>query len=414
MTDYVAKYQGAEIYRVHQEMDGLGRITRKVEIVLGETHTYEYVYDQAGRLVDVYKDGVLVSHYDYDPNGNRLAHVTPSGTSHGTYDDQDRMLSYGEATYEYTANGELLRKTDAEGVTHYTYDVLGNLKSVVLPDGTRIEYIVDGQNRRIGKKVNGVLVQGFLYQDWLEPVAELDGAGNVVARFVYASRSHVPDYMVKNGVVYRIISDHLGSVRLVVDVATGQIVQRMDYDEFGNVILDTNPGFQPFGFAGGIYDLQSQLIKFGVRDYDTRTGRWISKDPFKFHDHGTNLYNYALSNPINFNDNSGLSPFILYEGIVISIFVKNYMKMREANTIGADKYFHCMANCEASRLGLIGELTAMLISEAREIFDYITGDPRSACNEDRIANMKGRKGDKNKSCREVCSEFRPKALDPQY
>ncbi|MCL6614425.1 MAG: hypothetical protein K6U03_07425 [Firmicutes bacterium] len=238
------------------------------QTVLGEAHTYEYGYDQAGRLVDVYKDGMLISHYDYDPNGNRLAHVTPRGTSYGTYDDQDRMLSYGDAAYEYTANGELLRKADAEGITQYTYDVLGNLTSVVLPDGTRIDYIIDGQNRRIGKKVNGVLVQGFLYQDALEPIAELDGAGNVVARFIYASRSHVPDYMVKNGVTYRIISDHLGSVRLVVDVATGQVVQRMEYDEFGNVILDTNPGFQPFGFAGGIYDPQTGLVRFGARDYE--------------------------------------------------------------------------------------------------------------------------------------------------
>ena len=38
---------------------------------------------------------------------------------------------------------------------------------------------------------------------------------------------------------------------MVIDTASGTIVQRMDYDEFGNVIVDTNPGFQPFGFAGG-------------------------------------------------------------------------------------------------------------------------------------------------------------------
>ena len=30
----------------------------------------------------------------------------------------------------------------------------------------------------------------------------------------------------------------------------------MDYDEFGNVIYDSNPGFQPFGFAGGLYDTE--------------------------------------------------------------------------------------------------------------------------------------------------------------
>lgn len=37
----------------------------------------------------------------------------------------------------------------------------------------------------------------------------------------------------KGGVVYRIISDHLGSPGLVVEVASGQIAQRVDYDEFG-------------------------------------------------------------------------------------------------------------------------------------------------------------------------------------
>ncbi len=43
---------------------------------------------------------------------------------------------------------------------------------------------------------------------------------------------------------------------------------RLDYDEFGRVLLDTNPGFQPFGFAGGHYDPDTQLVRFGARDYD--------------------------------------------------------------------------------------------------------------------------------------------------
>ena len=33
--------------------------------------------------------------------------------------------------------------------------------------GGRITYIIDGQNRRIGKKVNGALVEGFLYRSQL-------------------------------------------------------------------------------------------------------------------------------------------------------------------------------------------------------------------------------------------------------
>lgn len=208
--------------------------------------------------------------------------------------------------FPFTANGELQSKTMGSQTTTYTYDVLGNLLAMTLPDGTQIEYVVDGQNRRIGKKVNGTLVQGFLYQDQLTPVAELDGSGNLVARFVYASKVNVPDYMIKSGVTYHILTDHLGSPRLVVDTTTGAVVQRLDYDEFGNVVLDTNPGFQPFGFAGGIYDQHTKLVRFGFRDYDAETGRWTAKDPIRFRGGDTNLYGYVLNDPIDLSDPLGL------------------------------------------------------------------------------------------------------------
>jgi len=264
-------------------------------------------YDAAtGRLTDVTKNGASVGAYTYDQNGNRLTYTGQRGTFSGTYDAQDRLIAYGSATYTYTDNGELLTKTDNVGTTTYTYDVLGNLTSVTLPAGMVIDYVVDGRNRRVGKKVNGVLTQGFIYGDQLNPVAELDGAGNIVARFVYGTRANVPDYMVKGGTTYRIISDHLGSPRLVVDAGTGAIVQRMDYDEFGNVLNDTNPGFQPFGFAGGIYDQDTGLVRFGARDYDPNTGRWTAKDPILFGGGDTNLYGYTLGDPVNFVDPAGL------------------------------------------------------------------------------------------------------------
>jgi len=171
----------------------------------------------------------------------------------------------------------------------------------MMADGTSIEYIIDASNRRIGKKVNGALVHGFIYKNQLEPVAELDGAGNVVARFVYASKGHVPDYMIKGGVTYRIISDHLGSVRLVVNASEGTIAQRIDYDEFGNITQDTNPGFQPFAFAGGIYDQHTKLTRFGAKDYDAFTGRWTSKDPIGFAGGDVNLYGYVMNDSVNVN-----------------------------------------------------------------------------------------------------------------
>ena len=78
------------------------------------------------------------------------------------------------------------------------------------------------------------------------------------------TKAHSPDFLVKGGVTYRIVSDHLGSPRLVVDVTTGNVAQRMDYDAFGNVSADTNSGFQPFGFAGGLYDQHTKLTRFGA------------------------------------------------------------------------------------------------------------------------------------------------------
>lgn len=92
----------------------------------------------------------------------------------------------------------------------------------------------------------------FLPDAQLHLIAELNGSGAVVSHFVYGSKANVPDYMIKNGVTYRIISDHLGSPRLVINTSTNIITQRIDYDEFGSVLpTSTNLGFQPFGFAGG-------------------------------------------------------------------------------------------------------------------------------------------------------------------
>ena len=171
-------------------------------------------------------------------------------------------------------------------------------------------YVIDGQSRRIGKKIDGVLTRGFLYKDAFNPVAELDGNNNIVSRFVYGGKANVPAYMVKqvNGVAttYRIISDHLGSPRLVVNSQTGEIVQRMDYNVWGRVTQDTNPGFQPFGFAGGIYDPDTGLTRFGARDYDAQTGRWTSKDPIRFGGGDGNLYTYVENNPLRFTDPTGL------------------------------------------------------------------------------------------------------------
>src|SRR5262249_49278222 len=142
-----------------------------------------FAYDLVGRLTDVSQDGTDIAHYTYDANGNRLSTTGPGGTLNGTYDAQDRLTTYGNTTYTYTGAGQLESGTTSGQTTTYTYDALGSLIKVALP-GKQVSYVVDGLGRRVGKEVNGTLVQGFLYQDSLRPVAELDGQGHVVTRFV--------------------------------------------------------------------------------------------------------------------------------------------------------------------------------------------------------------------------------------
>jgi RHS repeat-associated protein len=306
LTNYIATASGTAQFGMRFTRDGLGRISQKTETVAGLTSRFDYSYDLSGQIATIIKNGAVVESYDYDGNGNRTT-ATVGGTGiTATYDDQDRLTLYGGTSYTYNGAGDLHTRTTGAQVTACDYDQVGNLLRVILPDGTVIAYIVDALDRRIGKKVNGTLVQGFLYGDNLRPLAQLDGTGMVMSRFVYASGT-VPAYMIKGGASFRLITDQVGSVRLVINAATGAIAQRMDYDSFGNVLLDTNPGFQPFGFAGGLYDTDTKLVRFGARDYDAETGRWTTKDPVSFGGGDANLYRYVRNDPVNRIDPTGTS-----------------------------------------------------------------------------------------------------------
>ncbi len=322
-----AVYEGADTIQLLQReytRDDLGRIVQVKEWVEGEPATwYVREYTPAGRLEKVIRhdgvpaNGVFIENYEYDADGNRIWTFNSAGSFVAEFDDQDRISTYGDLEYEWTLNGELSIKRDTVtgDETEYTYDALGNLLAVALPNGDYIEYLVDGMGRRVGKKVNGTVTKKWLWRNQLQPVAELDANDNVVARYVYADGVNVPDQIVTATATYRLLKDQVGSVRLVVDEATGTVVQRIDYDSWGRVLLnETAPGFdqhfQPFGFAGGLHDPDTGLVRLGARDYDPEIGRWTSKDPIRF-DGGINLFEYSKSDPVNFVDPTGRNPLTL-------------------------------------------------------------------------------------------------------
>ena len=112
-------YNGTTLLRQSLLRDALGRVSKLVETAFGNTHTFYYRYDLAGRLYGVAtgtQPSDTLATYRYDANGNRIAVVTASGTDSATYDGQDRLtsrgvMSSGYTRYTYTAAGELLTKT---------------------------------------------------------------------------------------------------------------------------------------------------------------------------------------------------------------------------------------------------------------------------------------------------------------
>jgi len=185
------------------------------------------------------------------------------------------------------------------------YRTLGELKSVVKPDGTVIEYLQNANNQRVAKEVNGTVTEKYLWLDLTKLLAVYDGNDNLICRFEYAD-GRMPYKMTYRGQTYYLSYDQVGTLRAVAD-ASGNIVKELAYDTFGNLLSDSNPAMKvPFGFAGGLYDEDTKLTRFGYRDYDAETGKWTAKDPIGFNGGDTNLYGYVLGDPVDFVDPEGL------------------------------------------------------------------------------------------------------------
>ncbi len=104
-------------------------------------------------------------------------------------------------------------------------------------------------------------------------------------------------------------------------------------------------------------------------------------------------------------------------------FWKNYKDMRNANTIGADRYFHCKANYEATKRGWDGFAAAGFLSNMREAGNLAIDPikkgrfPVKDTIEDQHANKYGRgaaRSGEYSSAREACAIYRPAGLDDKY
>ncbi len=167
--------------------------------------------------------------------------------------------------------------------------------------------------KRIAKRIKGIIVEKYLWSGRIRLLAVYDGNDNLIMRFNYAE-DRGPYSMEYMGEAYYLVYDQVGSLKAVVD-SSGLVVKRIDYDSFGNIILDTDPTLRiPIGFAGGLCDSDTGLVHFGVRDYNPAIGRWTAKDPIDFAGGSVNLYEYVLDDPVNWVDPWGLASLEFWGG----------------------------------------------------------------------------------------------------
>ena len=247
----------------------------------------------------------------YDKNGNILtltrtgsAAVTQTYTYTG---NQLTGLSRGNVTgsYLYDKNGNLVN--DSRKNLNLTYNVLNLLSAVktgttptatysYLADGTKLE-VVDGSN-------NGFCYLGSLTYvrngSNIQLESGLFGGGRILANA--SSR-------IGNEVRY-FLTDHLGSVRVIVD-QSGSVKERNDYYPFGG----------RYAVSGGNVDAGSRWkyngkedqvtgglgwLDYGARMYDWELGRWLCGDPLQEKYFSVSPYSYCYNNSLSHVDIDGM------------------------------------------------------------------------------------------------------------
>ncbi len=102
------------------------------------------------------------------------------------------------------------------------------------------------------------------------------------------------------------IQDNLGSTRVVLS-AEGALYDWTNYEPFGTV-LNSGGGQQNsdrLSYIGKEKDAESDLGDFGVRKYESETGRFLSTDPLWEKYRKLTPYHYCGNNPINAVDPNG-------------------------------------------------------------------------------------------------------------
>lgn len=379
LIEQIVKYAGTEIYKANYLYDGLQRIKQLNEVVSGISTLYIYQYNGRGQLESVTKNGVIAEQYTYDNFGNRttinINNISYAYTNNNI--NQTNKYTWTQAgvtkhrEFNYSLAGQLTGTISKTGNTttsskNFNYDVFGNLNTVSWAS-QNVTFKYDAFDRQIATYVNGAAKRKLVYGLGNLPLAELNENDRIINTFVYADQN-TPILMRKGSVDYYIVSDIRGSVRMLVKATDGNILQKLDYDAFGKVLSDNNPGYTPFGYAGGLYEYRTDLVRFGARDYMPEIGKWTAEDPIGFLSGIVNFYSYVSNNPINYID-----PIGFYQtGQTVIIIGESMVRVNKAAGDLSKQGYNVKTYSPRNFRSVIGKLNIKDINANRQWVKYWT------------------------------------------
>lgn len=339
-----------------------------------------YRYDALGRLTDA--DTSLGSYrYAYDTLGNRTQqqHTPPQGeTATETYvypapGQGNRLLAVenGEpAHYAYNAAGSPIQV----GTLHYEYNSARRPVRVerVHPDGSRT-LVAEYAYNRFGERIKKVVysqagkpkVTYYLY-DGHHLTAEADEAGNITAQYLYLDGR--PVTKLEGRAIYALHTDHLGAPRAATD-EDGKLAWAADYSPYGEARVTTQAIALNLRLPGQYEDHETGTYYNYLRDYQPRTGRYLTSDPIGLRG-GVNTYAYAIANPVRWTDPTGLR-VIMYERpidvpLIGPLGGHTYLELRPENRDEVNEVLAYMLGYTPS---------AFLVDEAVIIGGYAEANP---------------------------------------
>ncbi|XP_041440534.1 teneurin-4 isoform X7 [Xenopus laevis] len=297
------------MYWMTVQYDNMGRVVKK-ELKVGpyaNTTRYSYEYDSDGQLQTVSINDKPLWRYSYDLNGN-LHLLSPGNSARLTplrYDLRDRITRLGDVQYRMDEDGFLRQR----GGDVFEYSSAGLLvKAYNKAAGWSVRYRYDGLGRRVSRKTNLGHHLQFFYADLANPTRVThfyNHSSSEIASLYYDLQGHLFAMELSGGDEFYIACDNIGTP-LAVFSGTGLMIKQILYTAYGEIYLDSNPGFQIIiGYHGGLYDPLTKLIHMGRREYDVLAGRWTSPDHDIWKRLSTtnvmpfNLYMFKNNNPVS-------------------------------------------------------------------------------------------------------------------